>query len=305
MKPAKMIAQAASVAIACLLPHSSANGQELWDPHLRGVNEGLAAGVLPPKGVYGVLNNYWTWVDKYDHNGDKTGLRVRALIELPEVLWSTGLKVFGADYAVAIAQPIDYTTLSGDGLPPNGRWGTFNTILVPGQLSWTLPNNLHLKASLAVYLPTGSSSPRRLPNGTYLGAANGFWTLQPGLALSWLHNGWNLSMDATYAYNFRNPDTQYKSGQQLAIDYTVAKTIGKWTIGLGGYQENQLSDDSGSGAAACAQTGGCRASNYGIGPLLGYQLGKVKLMAIYNHGFRTTSDVGGDSFNLRLSFPFQ
>ncbi|WP_426715822.1 SphA family protein [Chromobacterium violaceum] len=181
----------------------------------------------------------------------------------------------------------------------------FNTILVPGQLSWTLPNNLHLKASLAVYLPTGSSSPRRLPNGTYLGAANGFWTLQPGLALSWLRNGWNLSMDATYAYNFRNPDTQYKSGQQLAIDYTVAKTIGKWTIGVGRYQENQLSDDSGSGAAACAQTGGCRASNYGIGPLLGYQLGKVKLMAIYNHGFRTTSDVGGDSFNLRLSFPFQ
>ncbi|WP_199153038.1 transporter [Chromobacterium sp. ASV23] len=297
--------QAAVLALAAILPITAIHAQELWDPHLRGVNEGLAAGVLPPKGVYGVLNNYWTWVDKYDNNGNKTGLRVRALIELPEVLWSTGLKVFGADYAVAIAQPVDYTTLSGNGIPANGGWGSFNTILVPGQLSWTLPNNLHLKTSLAVYLPNGSSSPGRLPSGTYLGAANGFWTLQPGVALSWLHAGWNLSMDATYAYNFRNPDTHYQSGQQLAIDYTAARTIGNWTLGLGGYQENQLGDDSGSGAAACGHAGGCRASNYGIGPLLGYQFGKLKLMAIYNFGLQTRNDVGGNFFNLRLSFPFQ
>ncbi|OBU88041.1 SphA family protein [Chromobacterium subtsugae] len=303
MKPSRLIARAA--AVAALLPHFGAHGQELWDPHLRGVNIGLAAGALPPEGLYGVLNNYWTSVDKFDHNGNKTGLKVDALIELPEVLWSTGIKIWGADYAVAIAQPIDYTTLKGNGIPSNGRWGAFNTILIPGQLSWTLPENFHLKTGLAVYLPTGSSSPGRLPGGTFLGSANGFWSLQPSLAVSWLRAGWNLTMDATYSYNFQNTDTHYRSGPQLAIDYTAAKTIGKWTVGLGGYQENQLGDDSGSGAAACAQTGGCRASNYGIGPLLGYQFGSLKLMGVYTYGFHTRSDVGGNSFNLRLSFPFQ
>ncbi|WP_199054743.1 transporter [Aquitalea sp. ASV15] len=305
MKMKTMTTALLTLAITGAVLHEHAGAQELWDPHLRGINEGFAAGALPPEGVYGVLNNYWASFDVYDHNGQKTGSKVDALIEVPIVLWSTGVKVLGADYAVALAQPFDYTTLTGNGIPSNGRWGTFNTILVPGQLSWTLPNDWHVKAGLNVYLPDGSSSPNRLPQGTFVGAANGFWTLQPTLAVSWLHDGWNLSADASWAYNFTNPDTHYKSGQQLAIDYTAAKTVGRWTFGLGAHQENQISDDSGSGAAACANKGGCRASNYGIGPLLGYQFNEVSVMAIYNHGFKTRSDTGGDFLNLRLVFPFK
>jgi hypothetical protein len=40
-----------------------ASATQLWDPYLRGVNEGLAAGALPPEGVYFVLDNYLA-----DHN---------------------------------------------------------------------------------------------------------------------------------------------------------------------------------------------------------------------------------------------
>ena len=48
-----------------------APAEELWDPYLRGVNEGLAAGALPPPGVYGVLNNYWVSYSIYGSNGKK------------------------------------------------------------------------------------------------------------------------------------------------------------------------------------------------------------------------------------------
>ncbi len=64
--------------------------------------------------------------------------------------------------------------------------------------------------------------------------------------------------------------SSYQSGDELMADYTVTKDIDKWTVGLGGYSGNQLSIDSGPGAAACATNGGCQVAIYGIGPLVGY-----------------------------------
>jgi len=294
--------------IACSVTAQYASSEELWDPHLRGVNVGLAAGALPPEGVYAVLDNYWASYNQYDNSGNKTGVKLDALVEVPIVLWSTGLKVFGADYAVGIAQPFDYTNLkvqNDASLSNNGHWGTFNTILIPGQLSWGLANDLHLKAGLDVYLPDAESSPGHDPSGGGVGSGNNFWTLQPELALSWLHDGWNVSVDMNYAYNFENSTTHYKSGQELGIDYTVAKTVGKWTFGLGGHTMNQLTDDSGSGASSCAQAGGCRAMSYGLGPLIGYQFPGVNVLAQYSHALSTKNDVAGDYFNIRFVVPLK
>src|SRR5882672_3588514 len=84
------------------LAASQASAEELWDPYLRGVNEGLPAGTLPPPGVYGVLDSYWMTYDLRGSNAKKvadTGLS--ALVEVPIVLWVPGIKIFGADYAAA------------------------------------------------------------------------------------------------------------------------------------------------------------------------------------------------------------
>ena len=89
-----------------------ASAEQLWDPYLRGVNEGLAAGALPPPGVYFVLDNYLAQYNLYSPGNKQapdTGLT--ALVEVPIVLWLTGVKILGADYAVGIAQPFDYTSV--------------------------------------------------------------------------------------------------------------------------------------------------------------------------------------------------
>jgi hypothetical protein len=295
----------------------SVSAEELWDPHLRGVNEGLVAGALPPPGVYGVLDNYWMSYAWHDNKGNQTNLKLDALVEIPIVLWSTGYKVLGADYAMALAQPFTYTDLkqaNNAGLSNNAHWGNFNTILVPGQLSWALPNDFHVKGSLSVYLDDASSSTGRdAPSGGGAGSGNPYYTLEPGVALTWLHDGWNLGVDLTYAYNFTNSSTNYSasgqklnytSGSEIAIDYTATKTIGKWTFGIGAHQENQLSNDSGSGAAKCAATNGCKVTNYGIGPLVGYQFEDINVLFEYNHNIYTENDFAGDLFNIRLMKAF-
>src|SRR5690349_3147983 len=136
----KRVLSAMAMAVAGAISVAGpAAAEELWDPHLRGVDEGLAAGALPPPGVYGILNNYWASYNLYDNKGNKVpGTGLQALVEVPIVLWSTGLKILGADFAMAIAQPFDYTS-AGPGYGTgtgSGHWGIFNTVLVPGILSW-------------------------------------------------------------------------------------------------------------------------------------------------------------------------
>ncbi len=310
MRSASKILAAALLAgsFACVAGHAYA--EELWDPHLRGVDEGLAAGALPPPGVYGVLNNYWAGYDQFNSHAVKTGVKLDALVEVPIVLWSTGLQVFGADYAVAIAQPFDYTNVrlpNTAALSNSAHWGTYNTVIVPAMLAWSLPDDFHVKAGLTVYVDDASSSPASPPSGGGVGSGNGFWTLQPDLGVSWLFDGWNVSVGMQYDYNFEDSKIHRTSGQEIAIDYTATKTIGKWTFGLGAHQENQLNADSGSGAvsAGCPASSGCMAANYGIGPLVGYQFGGVNILAEYNQNIHTRNDVAGTIFNIRLVAPLQ
>jgi len=304
-----LLAGAAGLVIAAsaLWPGRAA-ATELWDPYLRGVNEGLAAGAMPPPGVYGILDNYWSAYSYFNNNGDKVpDSTVSALVEVPIVLWVPGISILGATYAVAIAQPFDYT--SAPGLVHTtgaGNWGTYNTVLIPGQLAWTF-GDIYAKAGLEIYLNDASSTDETLVNGHLnnggLPSGDGFTTVQPDLGLSWLSNGWDFSADLHLMLPVtadKYDATSYRSGNEFAADYTAAKTIGKWTFGLGMHQEDQLNNDSRNGRTIP----GSMVSNLGIGPLVGYAFPGIIFLAEYNHNIHTKNDVAGDFFNFRFVVPF-
>lgn len=283
-----------------------ASAMELWDGHLPSVSEGLIAGALPPPGVYVIWNQYMSSLNIYNNDAKVTGNKLDTIVEVPVVLWNPGIKVFGATYSASLAFPFDYTNLkvpNYGGTSANGHWGTFNTTIDPILLTWALPNHFYLKTGLSVVLNDASSSPGHPPNGGGVGSGNGYGSLSPIFGISWLHDGWNLSAAGQFFYNFPNKTTQYRSGNELTVDYTVAKTIGPWTIGLGGYSVNQLTSDSGPGAAFCGAKGGCKAVNYGVGPMLGYQFGKVSIFASYNRSVYVRNDVGGNIVNIRIVVP--
>jgi hypothetical protein len=302
----KKLTCAAIAVMGVAMAATQASAAELWDPHLRGVDEGLAAGALPPKGLYFVDDNYWATYKIYGAGGAETTTHLDAAVNVPILLWNPGFTVLGASYAAAIAQPFDYTTLTGG----QGHIGTFNTVVVPAILSWALPYDFFVKPSIGVYLNDASSSYHHgdTPQGGQVGAGMANTTFEPSVGFSWLHDGWNLSAQLMYdtstadgsstKYNAVNP-TKVQQGDQIAVDYTATKTLGKWTVGVGGYQLNQLQRDKSNGVSQS----GSVAQSYGLGPILGYQFGGVGIQAEYNHAITVHNDVGGDWFNLRFVVP--
>ena len=182
------------VSMLAVMMVTPAFAEELWDPHLRGVDVGLAAGALPPPGFYfvndlimgfdktfGPLYNYapqggsGTFPPNPSFPGGQNGKansmeKLFAVVDVPTLLWvPSTCKFLGADYGVAIAQPFDYTNLriqtntvgnqNTNTFVGGEQWGAFNTILVPYILSWHLPCDFRIKTALAVAFDDATTSP--------------------------------------------------------------------------------------------------------------------------------------------------
>jgi hypothetical protein len=317
----KKLLLAMCLCMAVVMVVAPAYAEELWDYHLRGVDEGLAAGALPPQGFYFIHDSYFapTYHGFDDKGHSQTTTQLFGYVDVPILVWATGLKFLCADYAVALAQPFDYTNLrlqnqgGATGVPGLNQWnggsqfGAFNTILVPVILGWKLPCDFRVKFAFAVGFDDATTSPanrvtgqRYQPDGgIYAEAGNGYYTFTPTIGLSWLHGGWNISADINYTIATKDTTTDYQSADELAIDYTISYTWKKWTFGLGAFQENQTGADKQYGSPVP----GSRVTNYGLGPLLGYNFGPCSLMIMYNWDVMTKNDVGGEWFNARLIVP--
>lgn len=304
----KRIVFAATMSTA-IFASSHAFATELWDDHIRGLDVGLAYGALPPPGVYFINNSMGAVFRDYNSNANsvpKTNLD--AMVDVPILLWSTGLKILGGQYALGISQPFDYTNIGpGYGLPTgSGNLGFYNTIIAPAQLSWEF-GHFFVKTGVQIYLNDASTTPATVVEGKSvnggLPTGNGYTTVSPTFAVSWLKDGWNLTIssyldlpvgaDTATNGSFRY---SYRSGDMFLVDYTAVKTIGKWTFGLGGASQNQLNADT---VSAGVRNHG-EVTNYSLGPLAGYDFGRFSLTAIWMHGVYTKNDVGGDLVNIRL-----
>ena len=310
----KRLILALFVCLAAVMVITPAYATETWDPHLHGVDEGLAAGALPPPGVYFINDSYLvSFAPIQGANGKETvGLKLFAYIDVPVLLWVPGCKFLGADYGVAVAQPFDYVNLmsatgNGHGGVVNlsgSQWGTFNTIVLPYILSWKLPCDFRIKTALAVGFDDGTSSRSdsfEASNNLVAPSANGYYSFTPEVGISWLHAGWNASAELFYTMGLSNSSFEggYQSGYQFAADYTLTYTCGKWTFGGGAAQEQQTFNDSNQ----FGTIGNSMARVWTAGPIVGYNFGPCSLMLTANFQISGTSDPVGAFYNLRLVVP--
>jgi len=305
------------LSMAAVMVVSPAYATELWDPHLAGVDIGLAAGALPPPGFYLVHDSYLApTLNKYDLNGNAIpGIKIFGYVDITVLLWSTGLKFLGADYALALGQPFDYTSIrvptgaTFGGAPTyitGQQWGTFNTIFVPVILGWKC-GDFRIKGAFSVAFNDAMSSPGNVEaiNGPIAPSGNGTTMFTPNLGLSWLHAGWNISADLFYTWQTKNTNTDYQSGGQFAADYTISYTCGKWTFGLGMAQETQTSDDSFVVKGVYGSQPNTKANLFNMGPLLGYNFGPCSLMGVWEIpvGETNNGEVNCQRFFVRLVVP--
>jgi len=342
MKKFLMVLCLSLVAVMMVTP---ASAEELWDYHLRGVDEGLAAGALPPAGFYFINDMYFAPSFKlygatdpdgiYKSSEANSNIKLAGYIDVPILLWSSGCKFLGGDYGAAIAQPIAFTALRVNTGPnealgganaweTGNQWGAYNTIIIPAILSWKLCD-FRIKGAMQFGLNDGTTSPGDSvaadPNNPafhigsaklggkdgniYAWSSNDSYQFTPNLGISWLHAGWNVSADFFYTWYTKDSDTEYQNGDQFSADYTISYTCGKWTFGLGAEQQNQVQNDqfdAGDGFGYRSQPN-TKASNYTMGPLVGYNFGPCSLMFMYNFALETNNELGGDWFNLRLVVP--
>jgi hypothetical protein len=113
-------------------------------------------------------------------------------------------------------------------------------------------------------IPVGAYDSNRLSN---LGIGHGAIDAGGGYTYFNQQTGHEFSGVAGFTYNFKNPDTQYRSGVDFHFDWGASKFLSKQVfVGLVGYAYQQVTDDSGQNPVL----GGFRSRVYGIGPQIGY-----------------------------------
>jgi hypothetical protein len=121
-------------------------------------------------------------------------------------------------------------------------------------------------------IPVGDYDPNRLSN---IGIGHG--AIDGGGGYTYLNpvTGHEFSAVAGFTYNFKNQDTQYRSGVDFHLDWGASKFLSKQVfVGLVEYAYQQITDDSGQ----LPILGSFRSRVFGMGPQVGYifPIGKMR-----------------------------
>lgn len=113
-------------------------------------------------------------------------------------------------------------------------------------------------------IPVGAYDPNRLAN---LGIGHGAIDGGGGYTYFNPQAGHEFSAVAGFTYNFKNPDTQYRSGVDFHVDWGASQFLSKQLfVGLVGYAYQQITDDSGQHPIL----GGFRSRVLAVGPQIGF-----------------------------------
>lgn len=276
-----------------------------WAP---GAGVGGLPGLAPPQGFSTYFGATYNSTSATNGSGTKGYPQVTDYATYAGLLWTPGWKLFGADYYAGVGLAVLDVTL-GFG---NGQSFRTDGLASPGikpiGLSWALPNHFFLETGLSVYLPIGQYDQR-----SALVAGNNYWTIQPDIGLTYLNDGWNLSLHLLYDFNTENTTTHYTSGDLFTAEFTAGKSFGKWTFGGGGYYWGQVTNDHNGGvplgsfdATVVGQHGiNPNGVDWPLGPYVSYDFGSITmtlrwLQDVYT---RNTTTAGiGDGSHVTLNF---
>jgi hypothetical protein len=180
------------------------------------------------------------------------------------------------------------------------RAGLSDIFLMPLMLGWNF-GECHLALSPTVYLPTGYYDKNVLTN-----LGTNYATFDPNVAFTWLSKmGFELSVNTGYMLNTENTATQYLSGNQFHVDWTLAQHFTeKFALGIVGYAVAQATPDSGPGATQ----GAFMSSGVGLGPTAIFTtpvFGKdLTIIAKWLHDLGDQNRLHGDALYLSLAMDF-
>ncbi len=274
-------------------------------PYLAGASAGVPIGVIPPAGFYfGSLTAYFQGTFNPDSR-PKTPDSLKVFIEGFTLTWVPDIELLGTRFAASASQAMAVKTVAG--VPPRGiditKEGLLNTIINPINLAWKLPQDFYLSARFSVQLPDG-----QYDRHSQVNIANNFWAFEPNVGISYLRDGFDVSVRLLYDILTENRSSSapgnvhsaYQSGNVFTGEWAVSQSIGKWRFGLVGAGLQQVNDDSAGGHTLL----GTKLSKVGVGPLLEYNASWIGLNLYYLHDIAWHGAAGGDNFFLRATIKF-
>lgn len=269
----------------------------------------VLAGVMPPPGL-----RVTTFVASYDADKTLDGagnnraglsnfkLHVDAVTFRLQYVWP-GAELWGAQVETRIgATAYANSRVQFDVQTPGGLVHRRDTVqsggdmlLGPALLGWH-GERLHQIAGLELFLPTGGFSAAKLAN-----AGRGYLAYGPAYLATWLPSAAvEVSISGIYLINQRNPDTGYRSGRELSVDYGLGYAVSApLQIGLSGYVYRQISDDRVNGQPVA---GGNRGQALAAGPFVRYSPSRNWGVTLkWQHEAQVRNRAAGDRLFLQMA----
>jgi hypothetical protein len=296
---------AISLAVLCMASQAHATENGPTTPF--GVYD-FGAGLTPQAtdglGTVGIRTSYYSSKRNNNAQGDSSlddfRLTVKttalAYLRMSSTQWLGGNIGFGAvvpfldmDARFSVATPVGKLGLSGQA----AELGDIQ--IQPLIVQWHTPS-VHTNLSLQIQAPTGDYDKNRLVN-----PGSNHWTYGPTLGVTYIsQGGFELSSNLELDINTRNNATNYRSGIEYKQEFAAGQRLGAYTLGLGGYWYQQISDDSSPGLSS-----GNRAKALAIGPAISFfEPGKPLFWLHAYKEFNVANRSAGYTVAARVAYSF-
>ncbi len=279
--------------------------------YMPGTYGDFAMGFVPGPGTYVENDTMWVWGNAGTAllEGQLTlNLEQIIVVNLTKITHVTDWNVLGANFGFGMFLPLVYGDITGTisaggpGLSASDdAFGIGDIFIVPALLSWNV-GNFHILAIQGVVAPTGDYS---LSN--FMNIGRNYWSFDSNLAFTWLDpaRGHEVSFNAGIRFNTTNEATNYRTGNEFHLDFTVAQHFSEaLAVGLVGYYYRQVSGDSGTGATL----GSFEGESLGLGPAVQWttSIGQnpVALTAKWIHDIHTVNRFSNDYIFMEIKVPF-
>ncbi len=260
--------------------------------------ENYMTGAMPAPGLYAqVFAQHYRANRLRDDSGHRAidHFYLTADVIAPRAIWVTEQKIAGGDLAFHVNVPL--VTLKVEANDQSQQRTGIGDIIFGPALGYHYSENLHAIYAVDFFAPTGRYDRDDLAN-----IGRNYWAVEPIAAFSYVDpNRLNMDVKLMYDFNFRNPDTDYRSGQEAHADYSVGWGVADgWVVGVGGYVYHQVTADDQTGADVPANKG--RA--FAIGPSIKYSNPSGWfLTAKWQQEREVRNRAEGDAYWLKLTIP--
>jgi hypothetical protein len=281
------------------------NGATQWPS---GVQTVIPA-ILPAPGETAFYNySLYYHADSFkDRHGNDLvpGFNLSIAASAPRIVHTWRKKLGPLNMSSAVVLAGNYVKVEQDVAPgvhvEDSTFGLNFLYLTPLYLTYNTPS-LHVEVGPSVFIPVGHYDARDLANPTV-----NYYAFQQEFSVTYFpKKTLELSTLAVVDINAENPDTNYRSGAFLSIDWGInwapfASTPNLF-FGIGGYYLNQFTDDEINGSKV--QPDGFRLKRIAIGPQLVYYFSpKAGIAAKYQREFETENGPEGDRYWLQFVVP--